>query len=150
MRPQMILQRIQHNAWLDTRKFLVGINFQYLVHVLGEIENHGNVAALACEACSSTTRQHRRAELTAGGNGSNYIVSIAGNYQSNWDLPVIGTVSGVKCPAATIEPDFTVDMAFEFRLKLHSASKRINRFGVRTGRKRVHLEVGKNLTADEH
>ncbi len=51
-----VAQSIQNHARLNARESPLRINVQNAIHVLGEIEHHGNVAALAGEARAGAPR----------------------------------------------------------------------------------------------
>ena len=101
-----IAQRIEHHARLDARKRLVRVDLQDSIHVLGEVQNHGNVAALAGQARASPARQHRRAEFAARRNRRLHVVRVARNHQTNGNLAIVRAVGGVQRPAAAIEAHF--------------------------------------------
>jgi hypothetical protein len=102
-------EMVEHNPWFHASDAADGIDFQNPRHVLGEIEDDGNVAALAGEGCASTAAEQWRAEIAAEGDGGENILGIAGNYNANRDLAIVGAVSGVESAGAAIEPDFTAN-----------------------------------------
>jgi hypothetical protein len=58
--------------------------------------------------------------LTAKGDGGNDVVIIAGQDYPDWDLPVAGTIGGIKRPAAAIEAHFPANIAVERGLERDS------------------------------
>src|SRR6185312_9026366 len=149
VRTQLILQSVKNDARLDAGKALFRIDFEHLIHVLRKIQHDGNVTALAGQTRTTSTREHGSAELAAGGYGCNYVIGVARNYQPNRNLPVIRAIGGIECPAATIKPHFSADVALELDLKFLSTGESVYWFGMRAGRKRSHFRTEKNLTADE-
>src|SRR5262249_8901641 len=100
-----VAQRIEHEPRLDARRPRRRIDLDDAVHVLGEVDHHRNVAALAGEAGAGAARQDRRVEAAARRDRSDYIVRITRYHQANRDLTVIGGVRGVERAAAGVEAD---------------------------------------------
>jgi hypothetical protein len=97
---------VKNDARLDPRDPALRIKFEDIRHVLREIEYHRDIAALAGERRASATAQNRRAVLSADCNRSDYVIRIARDYDSNWNLAIVRTVSGVERAAAVVETDF--------------------------------------------
>jgi len=91
------------DARLDPRDPALWIKFKNLRHVLREIENNRNVAALAGERGASTAAQDRRAMLSADSNRSDHVLGIARDYNSDRNLAVIRAVGGVERAASVVE-----------------------------------------------
>ena len=67
-----------------------------LRHVLGEVENDGDVAALAGERGAAAAAEQRRAEFAADGDGGEDVVGIVGKNDADGNLAVVGAVGGVE------------------------------------------------------
>jgi hypothetical protein len=102
-------EMVEHNPWFDASDAADGIDFQDPRHVLGKIEDDGDVAALAGEGCASTAAEQWRAEIAAEANRGENIVGIAGKHNANRNLAIVGAVGGVESASAAIEPDFTAN-----------------------------------------
>jgi len=51
--------------------------------------------------------------LSANRDHGGHIVVVAWNYDTDWDLAIVGAVSGVEGAAAVIETDLASDIAAE-------------------------------------
>src|SRR5947209_7799344 len=49
--------------------------------------------------------------LATNGNSCYYVIAVARNYNGDRDLAIVRAVSGVESTAATVEPDFTANIA---------------------------------------
>ena len=85
------------------------------MHVLGQIHDHSNIAALAGEASAAAPRQHRRAIMPSRGNRGDDVVHIARDYDADRHLPVIRAVGRVKCAAAIVESHFAAQIPAQLR-----------------------------------
>jgi hypothetical protein len=101
---------IEDDSRLDAGRAANGIDFEDLIHVGGEIEDDGNVAALSGEGCASAAAEQRRAELAAECDRGLNIVRIARQHYSDRNLAVVGAVGGVESAGAAIEADFTANL----------------------------------------
>ena len=63
VRSARLRKRIEDDARLHARERASRIELQDAVHVLREVEHHGDVAALAGEAGAGAPRQDRRADI---------------------------------------------------------------------------------------
>jgi hypothetical protein len=106
-------EMVEHNPWFHASDAADGIDFQNPRHVLGKIEDHCDVAALASEGCPSTAAEQWRAEIAAEGDRGENIVGIAGNYNANRNLAIVGAVGGVESASAAVEPDFTANFRMQ-------------------------------------
>jgi len=55
--------------------------------------------------------------FAANGNGGDYVVVVAWNYDADGNLTIIGTVGGVESAAAIVEADLAAKMAAEIGFK---------------------------------
>src|SRR5215472_11350363 len=78
-------QGVEDDARLDAGETAIRIDFEDPVHVLREVEDDGNVAALAGEARAGTARQHGRTELAADTDRRRDVPGIAGDNESDRD-----------------------------------------------------------------
>src|ERR1700693_3287616 len=68
-----VAQGVQNNARLNACESLLGIELENLVHVLGEIQDDGDVAALSRQAGPRSPRQDRSVEFSARRHRGNHI-----------------------------------------------------------------------------
>ena len=131
-----VAQRIQNDAGLDAREFSGRVDLQNLVHVLREVQNHGDVAGLPGEARAGAARQDRRAEFPARGHRRDHIVVIARNHEANRNLAVIRAVGGIQRAASAVEAHLALHHAFQFVLEFAGLRERIHGLPMRTERQR--------------
>src|SRR5439155_23216245 len=93
------------------------IDLQKLRHVLGEIQHDGNIAALASKRSSAAAAQDGRAEFPRQRNSRDYIISVAGQHDSDWHLTIIRPVGGVERAAARVEAHFAAKMPAQGRFE---------------------------------
>jgi hypothetical protein len=106
-------QIIEDDAGLDARDAARGIDFENARHVLRKVEDEGGVATLSGERRASAAREQRSAVVAAESNGGEHVFFVAGNYDSDRDLAVVGAVGCVNGAAARVEADFSAKMAAE-------------------------------------
>jgi hypothetical protein len=102
-----IAEVVENYSGLDAGYAALGIDFKDIAHVLREIENNGDVTALACERGASAAAEEWSAEFTAGGDCGEDIVGVAGKNYSDGDLSIIGAVGGVERARGVIEADLS-------------------------------------------
>jgi hypothetical protein len=96
---------VEHDSGLHAGDAAGGIDFQNLVHVPGEIENDGDIAALAGERRAAAAAEERRAEFAGERDGCFYVIGIAGKYYSDRNLAIVRTVGRVDSASAAVEAD---------------------------------------------
>src|ERR1700691_5459689 len=87
-----------------------GSDFKNLRHVLGEIQNDSDVAALAGERGATAAAEQRSVELAAEGNGGFDIIGVAGENNADGNLAVVGSVGGVEGAGAGVETNFAANL----------------------------------------
>ena len=107
---RLVAQRVEHHARLHAGESSLRVELEDPIHVLGEIEHHGDIAALAGQAGACSARQNRGAVFAAGRHGSHHVVGIARHDQADGNLAVVRSVGGVHRAAATIETDFALNV----------------------------------------
>ena len=107
---RLVAQIVEDDARLDPGVSLRRIELADAVHVLREIEHHGDVAALPGQGRASAAGQDRRAELARQCHGGHDVVGVAGQNDADGDLPVIGGIGGVERARAVIEAHFPTDL----------------------------------------
>ncbi len=112
-----IAQMIKDDAGLNASDSAVWIDLQNSGHVLGKIEDHGDIAALASQRSAAATGKNGCAKFPRDGNRGAYIVYAARNYDSEWNLAIIGTVRGVQGATTIVEADFTANLALQSGLQ---------------------------------
>ena len=123
-------QRVEDDARLHAREPALGIDLEDPVHVLREIEHHGDVAALAGEAGAGAARQDRRVERAARRHRRDHIVRVAGDDEADRDLAVVGAVGRVERAAAAVEADLAADRPLQLQFEAGGLCERIDRFRV--------------------
>ena len=103
-------QIIENNAWLDSRDPALGIKFQNLRHVLGEIEYDGDIAALPGKRSPAATAEDRCSMLAANRDRRDYVVRVFGKHHADRHLPVVRSICGVKGAAPVVKADFAADI----------------------------------------
>ncbi len=84
-----VAEGVEDEARLDAGEARGGIKVEDRVHVAGEIDDDGDVAALAGEAGAAATREDGRAELAACGDGGNDVGGVEGQDKADGDLAVV-------------------------------------------------------------
>jgi len=107
-------ESVEHDSGLNARDTAGGIDLKNPRHVLREIEDDGDVAALSGERRAAAAAKQRRTKLAAQRNRGENIVSIAGQYDADGDLAVVGAVGGVEGTGAAIEADILANPAAKF------------------------------------
>src|SRR5580698_2420064 len=79
-------EMVEHDSGLHAGDAAGGIDFENPGHVFGEIENDGDIAALAGERGASSAAKQRRAEFAAARNCRENIVGISGEHDADGDL----------------------------------------------------------------
>ena len=81
---------VEHDAGLDVDGAGDGIDCAHLVHVLREVEDDGDVAALAGERGAASAREDGRVEAAADGDGGDDVVFVARDDETDGDVAVVG------------------------------------------------------------
>ncbi len=106
-------EMVEHDSGLYAGDAAGGVDFENPRHVLGEIEDDGDVAALSGERGAAAAAEQRRAELAAERDRGLNIVGIAREHHSDGHLAVVGAVGGVESAGAAVEADFTTNLCAE-------------------------------------
>jgi hypothetical protein len=109
MNLSLAAQRIQHHPRLHPGESLLYVQLENAIHVLGEVEYDSRIATLPGQAGACAPSQNRRAVFSADCNRGDYIVGIAWNHQSYWNLAIVGAVGRVHGPATPIETNLALD-----------------------------------------
>jgi hypothetical protein len=122
-------QAIKNDSGLDTSDAALGIDLQNARHVFREVENNGGVTTLSRKRCASTACQQRSAVVAAYRDCSEDVFFIARNHYTDWNLPIVGAVSGIKSAAPRIETNLCTKMAAKSgfkcgRIKLRGLDRR--------------------------
>jgi len=105
---------VEHAAGLNPRVFLLGVELDDPVQVLGEIDDDGDVAGLSGEAGAAAARQQRCTVPAGEGDGLDDFVDGAGDYNADGDLAVVGAVDSVEGARARVKANFAGDGGAEF------------------------------------
>src|SRR5215207_8918745 len=103
-------QVVEHAARLDSGELPLRIDLEYLVHVLGKIHHHGNVAALAGETGPAAASQKWCSMASRRCNRVNHVIGVSGYDHADRHLAVVGAIRGIQCPAPGIESYFTAEL----------------------------------------
>ena len=130
MRLRPVAQCIEHHAWLDTGKPPAGIDLEDLIHVLGEVQHDGDIAALSRKARARPSSQHRGIEFPARRHCRNHVFRIARDHEANRNLAVIRPVRRVEGAAPAIETHLAPQRALQLAFQLERLREGIRRFSV--------------------
>jgi hypothetical protein len=125
-------QRVQDHAGLDARNPLLDIDLENPIHVFGEVEDDGDVAALAGEARTGTAGEDRR-ERRGAAHAHRPHPSAR---RRRWHLSIVGGIGGVQRPAALIEAHFAAHAPPELVGELGGTRETVDRLRVGARRKR--------------
>jgi hypothetical protein len=106
-----VAELIQNDSGLDARDAAFGIDLENLSHVLREVKNNGNVAALSGEGGPTAATEKRSAELAADGDGGEDVVGITRKNHADRNLAVVRTIGGVEGAAAIVELHVAADLS---------------------------------------
>ena len=129
-RVTMVTQRIKDDARLDSSETLNRIDLEDSVHVLREIEDHRDVAALARETGTSAPGQHRCAVPPAHGNSRDHIVGISRHDEPDRNLSVVRAIGRVQRAAAAVEAHLAADGTLQRMFEVGRFRKGINWFAM--------------------
>jgi hypothetical protein len=104
-----VAEMVEDDSGLHACNSTFGIDLENLSHVLREIKNDGDVAALSGERSSSAATKQRSAEIAADGDGGKDIVGIARENDTDRDLTVVGSVGRVEGAASAVEANVASD-----------------------------------------
>src|SRR5260370_13760674 len=130
-----VAQPVQNDSGLNARKSRAGIDHENPIHVFGEIQHDGNIAALPGEARAGSPRQNRGAIRSACGDGCNHIFVVTRNHQPNRNPAIIRSIKGIECATASVETHLALHRSSELFLQLRSRSERIDRLTMGAERK---------------
>ena len=102
-------EMIEHHSRLYAGDSAGRINFKNRRHVSGEIEDDGDVAALAGKRSAAAAAKQGCTEIAAECDRGDHIVCIARQHYADRNLAVIRAVGGVECAAAAIEANFAAN-----------------------------------------
>jgi len=94
---------IEDDSRLDTGNAACGIDLEDVGHVLREIQDDRDVAALSGERGSSTSAKKRGAEFATKTDCGENIVRVAREHYANRDLAIVGAVSRIESAALVVE-----------------------------------------------
>ncbi len=89
-------QSVEDNSGLDAGDAAVGVDLENGRHVFREVEDDGGVTALSGERGASAARKQRSVVVAAQGNGGENVFFIAGNYDADRHLAIIGAVGCIE------------------------------------------------------
>ena len=108
---------VEHDARLHPHQFALGVDLMEAIEVLGEIDDHRNVAALTGQTGAAAPAGDRRAEFSASGDGRDHVVATVRDHNANWNLPIIRAVGRIQCAVAITEAHLAADCSAKFTLE---------------------------------
>ena len=112
-----VAQLIAYRPGQNPRPAFVGVHLQHAMHVLGPVDDNGDIATLAGQAGAASAREHGRAKLAAGGDGLYHIFFRFGNDDADGYLAVVRGVGGIHRLAAGVEADLALDVFAQLGFK---------------------------------
>ena len=100
-----VAEMIEHHSGLDPGNAPRRIDLQDVAHVLREIQDHGNVAALAGKRGAASAAEDGRAILARQRDCGDDVIDIARQNYADRNLAIVGAVGGVQGAAAGVETD---------------------------------------------
>ena len=91
--------------------FSCGVQLPDAVHVLREIEDHGDVAALSRQRRAAAAREDRRAVFARQSDGGDDVVGVARNHDADRHLAIVRGVGRVQRARAVVETNLAADFA---------------------------------------
>ena len=116
---------VEHDAGLDARELANGIELDHTIHVLREVEDDGDVAALAGQARPAAARENRRTELARQGHGRDHVIGAFRNDDADRNLPVVRRIGRVERARAVVETNLSFDLASQRRGKRRSVDVQV-------------------------
>src|ERR1700690_3191664 len=105
-----IAEMIKNDSRLHPGGALPGINFDDVIHIPGEIEYKGHVAALSGQRRSGAAAQQGSAILARERHGGDDVIGIVRKNYTDGHLAIVRAVGGVKSPAAGIETNVAAEV----------------------------------------
>src|SRR5690349_2549802 len=100
-----VAQVIENDPRLHASDATCGIDLEDVGHVLREIEDDCDVAALPGKRGSSAAAKKWGAEFAAKRDCGENIVGVAREHYANRDLAIVGAVSRIESAALVVEAD---------------------------------------------
>ncbi len=113
-----VADAVEDYAGLNVDGAMGDVDFAHFVHVFGEVEDDGEVAALSGERSAGSAGEDGRVEFAAEGEGGDDVVFVAGDDDADGDVAVVGGVGGVEGAGGGVEADFAADFGAELRGEL--------------------------------
>ena len=104
------------------------------VHVLREVDDDRDVAALAGEARAGAARQDRRADVAARPDGGCHVVFVERNHDADGNLPIVRRVGRVERARAVVEAHFAADRLLQRALERFACREYVARMRMGTGK----------------
>jgi hypothetical protein len=106
-------EMIEHDSRLNPRNAAGGVDFENSRHVFREIENDGNIAALAGKRRAGAAAKKRSSELATKRYGCDDVFVRAGENDTDWNLAIVRTVGGIEGARTGVETDFSANIFFQ-------------------------------------
>ena len=105
-----VAEVVEDDAGLHAGDAAGGIDLENARHVLGEVEDDGDVAALSGEGGAAAAAEHGRIEFAAEGECGEDVVGVVRENYADGDLAVVRTVGRVEGAAAVVEANVSTQM----------------------------------------
>jgi hypothetical protein len=106
-----VAEVVEDDSGLHAGEAAIWVDLEDVAHVLREIENHRDVAALSGQRRTASATEKRRAEFAANRDRGDNVVRIARQHYADRDLAVIRAVSGVESAARIVEADVSANIS---------------------------------------
>src|SRR5215813_6292810 len=94
---------------LNPGTFLFGTEVDNMVQVFRPVDHNCDVAALAGETGSASSRKQRGAELATCSECLNHVLLGLGNHHTDGNLTIVGAIGGIDSSASRIEANLAGD-----------------------------------------
>ena len=128
-----VANAIEHDAGLDFDCAILHVDLAHAVHVFGEVEDDGGVAALACEGGAASTGKDGRVEAAAECDGGDDVGFVAWDDDADGNVAVVGGVGGVEGFRGWVEADFAANLLAEQLTELVGVGEGVVCAGVGAG-----------------
>jgi hypothetical protein len=111
-------EAVEHNSWLNDCKAGGGVEGGEAVKVTGEVKDDGDIGGLAGDAGTCSTRKDGCADCAASGNSGFDVGDVAGQYDTDGELAIVGGVGCVQGARREIEADFATESGSKASLEV--------------------------------
>jgi hypothetical protein len=106
-----VAEVVENDAVLAAGDAAVRIDLKDARHVLREVEDDGDVAALSGEGSAAASTEHRSVEFAGEGECGEDVVGVVRENYANGDLAVVGSVGRVEGARAVVKSNVSCQSA---------------------------------------